>query len=121
MSTTAREVAQELRRLADALDKEPDAALPQPLVCFYCSQDKDAFLALARILPRPIFKNFGEKEIELTYGNKYSSKQAENGAIWLYARVDRASMCRIVVPAVPAVFECDPLLSVEEEESLVTL
>ena len=54
MSITAGQVAIELRKLADSLDREPEAAIEKPGVYLYHWGQKETFLALAKILPRPL-------------------------------------------------------------------
>ena len=51
----ARDVANELRKLADALDKEPKTEVAQPLFSFI-NNTKEKFMASARLLPRPLAK-----------------------------------------------------------------
>ena len=117
----AAEVATELRRVADALDKEPETVVARPMVVFYCNsylaadKGKSMFLALVKLLPRPLAKiasgivGFAEYELE----NK-------TPGIWLRCVIDRSSVCTLVEPAKPAVYECEPLLSADEEASLET-
>ena len=110
---TAGQVAIELRRLADALDKHPDTNIVKPWVQFYHGYyaTKDQFLAVAKILPRPLTKSDGynHDEFRLNY---------ESDALDFHASIDRAKMCRLIAPAQPAKYECEPLLSAEEEASL---
>ena len=55
MITTAGAVATELRRVADALDKEPEAEVVRPL-CFFYPEDKAGMENLVRLLPHPLDK-----------------------------------------------------------------
>ncbi len=110
----AKEVAQEFRKLADALDTIADATVTQPYVTFYhyAENEKDGFLALAKVFPRPFTKTYedGERgDIIL---------QHETPAVRIRALIKRSAVCRIVEPAKPAVYDCTPLLSAEEESSL---
>lgn len=114
---TASVVATELRRIADGLDKEPEVAIPQPLLSFYCrdfsgSAAKDAFLALARILPKPFVKETTDSEVEIGHG------KGNKAAVWFRAVVDRSLICTLIEPAKPAVYDCPALLSEEEEAGL---
>lgn len=108
---TTREVASELRRLADSFDKEPETRLDRPFFSFR-SEDKDRFFALARLFPRPLEKKFTEgtyPEVEIFY---------KNDAIWVYARIARDKVCKVVKAAQPAEFECEALLSEKEFEEV---
>lgn len=101
----ASEVAAELRKLADSLDTTPDAEIPAPGLYFPCCYlDKQHFLNVAAILPRPFAKTYpaGGKEIEIQY---------KTAAISIYTRALRENVCRIVKPAQEAVYACEPLLS----------
>ena len=54
MLKTAGAIATELRRIADALDKEPETKLMQPLLSFYNYENKGGrFSRRSRLLPRP--------------------------------------------------------------------
>lgn len=104
------EIANELRRIADALEREPEAQLIKPMLSFYNS-DKAQFMLSARLLPRPLAKEVTEHEYTLENGRK-------DGAVWLRTKCDRNKVCTLVTPAIPAVYECPPLLS-EAEEALL--
>lgn len=110
----ASEVASELRKLADSLDREPDAKIPLTGVYFSTRyEDKQAFLNVAAILPRPIKKTYpcNGAEIELEY---------RSDAIRVFATARRSVVCELVEPAKPAVYRCEPLLSEAEEAALET-
>jgi|GEM_PF-3526593 len=111
---TAGNVANELRKLADALDREPEQELPQARVEFYCKymgeKGKPMFLALARLLPRPLAKGpkkYDESAIDVSFSSE---------ALQVYACIERNKVCKLVEPSrtIPAVYECEPLLSEEE-------
>lgn len=104
----AREIATELRRIADAIEREPETQLVRPMLSFYCNE-KDEFLASARLLPRPMKKDMTE--------HRYGLENMDS-VVWLRSMVDRNKVCTLVKPAVPAVYDCAPLLSEEEENSL---
>ena len=110
----AHEVATELRRIADALDRDPEAGVQKPYVSFYC-YEKEMFLRTARILPRPLGKKYDN------YGNKSDRlRLVYNGpALDLDCNAPRSLISELVEPAKPAVYNCEPILSPEEEESLV--
>ena len=115
---TAGQVANELRKLADALDREPEQELPQARVEFYCKymgeKGKPIFLALARLLPRPLAKGpqkYDESAIEVSFRSE---------ALQASACIERNKVCKIIEPArtIPAVYECESLLSEAEEAEL---
>jgi hypothetical protein len=114
----AHEVATELRKLADALDKSPEAEIEAPSVSFYhfahTTGCKEKFLSVARLLPRPIVKGENYSKDGITVSHK-------NDAIDIYASVPKAVTCELVEPAKPAVYRCDPILSEAEESSLEVL
>jgi hypothetical protein len=112
----AHEVATELRKFADSLDKTPDAEIVRPRVFFahtYVSNPKDRFLALASLLPRPLKKGDGYTKdvLDLTH---------ETPNITIKAYIDKSETCELVEPAKPAVYRCVPILSLDEEDSLDT-
>jgi len=115
---TAHAIANELRRIADSLDKEPETELPQPLMSFPCddyySEDhgKYRFLAAVRLLPHPLVKTISETQYEVGHG------RATDAPVWFRAYIERKSICKLVEPAKPAVYDCSPLLSIEEETEL---
>lgn len=109
--TTAGQVAIELRKLADALDKEPAAAIVRPYILFN-TDDKEVFLALARMFPRPYDKSVDGEETQ--WPNRQIKYQNESIHAW--ATCPLAKTCVLVSPAIPAKYECEPLLSAEEEE-----
>ena len=111
--TTAGQVASELRKLADALDKEPDASIVSPSIyfcCSYCGEaSKPAFLAIAKLLPRPLNKKPRGDEYRLEYSTKNLSVQAY---------IERNQICTLIEPAKPAVYDCPSILSEAEEAAL---
>jgi hypothetical protein len=109
----AGEVAAELRRIADALDKEPEAEVKRPL-CFFYPDSKEEFLTLARILPHPLEKLYGAADDLYA---KYTL-DGKSPSVWLRAEIERSKICTLISPAIPAKYECEPLLSQEEEDAL---
>jgi hypothetical protein len=107
----ANEVATELRKLADALDKSPDVKLIRPFIFFthYGESEKESFLAVAKALPRPFTKEYKDNDVRLEY---------ESRGVNIFVKINQSAICRLVTPARPAEYECEPLLSLEEEESL---
>lgn len=110
----AKEVAAELRRIADALDKEPETPVQKAHLFFSCMGEKDQFVAMARLLPRPIIKKYDNPEKQ--YGEVKLT--IEGDALYVQASVYRSVVCKLIKPAIPAEYDCEPLLSAEEEESL---
>ena len=110
----ASEVAIELRKLADALDREPDSDIERPYILFshYTEEGKEKFKTLARLLPRPIEKNWEELP------NGYLNLIYDTPAAYIKAYIPRSVVCTLVEPAKPAVYNCEPLLSIEEEAAL---
>lgn len=109
----ASHVAQELRNLADALDQAPDADILKPYMYFshYGPGDKHAFLALAGVLPHPFKKIYRGIDLVLEYSSR---------SIHVESKINRDTVCRLVEPAKPAVYECEPLLSEDERAALET-
>jgi hypothetical protein len=119
----AHDVAEELRKLADGLDKEPEAKITGASVYFshWMSSDEEGdekgkmmFLTLARLLPRPLQKQYPKEDdqggdLELIY---------KSAAMHINANIPRSVVCHIVEPAKPAVYKCEPLLSEEDEKEL---
>jgi hypothetical protein len=110
---TAGQIAAELRRIADVLDKEPETELVQPRLGFYhgYGATKEPFRSLARIFPRPFKKGEGYDHDQITLTH-------ETPALEVYAAIDRSKVCVLESPAIPAKYRCEPLLSEAEEESV---
>src|ERR1035437_9597301 len=111
--TTAGAVASELRRVADALDRSPKTEVAQANIYFshnFMPNAKNKFLALAKMLPRPLTKNYtgedGKGDLELKY---------KSPAMTINCYIPRTAVCELVEPAKPAVYKCESLLSDEEE------
>jgi hypothetical protein len=111
---TAGQVAIELRKLADALDAQPDAKIIRPYV-FFMGDEKDSFLNTARLLPRPLKKKLDD------YGDKYRKIRImyDTPAISIEASVPQSLTCELVEPAKPAVYRCAPILSDAEEAGVI--
>jgi hypothetical protein len=110
----AHEVASELRRLADALDVQPEVEIRTLWATFYCDT-KEQFLNTAALLPKPLIKEYTD--------GKYGRLSLLNTKRWdvpmrLECSVERTLTCRIVKPAQEAVYECEPILSQIEEDSI---
>ena len=109
---TAHEVAIELRKLADALDVEPETDLSHPSIYFSCSYSatpKEHFLGIARLMPRPFKKNPSETEYRIEH---------MDAGLNVMAYVNCEQVCTLIEPAKPAVYDCPPLLSEAEEAGI---
>lgn len=114
----AHEVATELRRFADALDKQPDLIIPRPFLNM-ATHSKEEFLNVVSVFPRPFYKNFEPETLEILNVPILDERtQWDDRAIHAYACVPRKDMCRLVKEAQPAVYECDPLLDDAELEAI---
>ena len=107
------DVAAELRNLADHIEKGGYTFIETPLIYFsyrYGGDDaKDSFIAFSKLLPRPIRKEYDSRDLTLKY---------ETPAMRIYSTIERSKVCRVVEPAKDAVYECEPLLSADEESEL---
>lgn len=117
----AKEVAAELMSLASKLEAAGEMEVPYAFMVFhFYTENKDSFVAFAKdIMPRPYKKEYES----MTYSNdirlKYAAHNENNQeVISLWAKIDRKSICRLVKPAQPAVYDCDPIFSQEEEEEI---
>jgi hypothetical protein len=107
------EHARVLRGIADCLESKPEFALPDHwsahlISLFNCVSyyaQKDLFLAAARALGE-FEKKYTDSELEIAC--------PANGGGRLLLRVNRDVVCRLVKPAQPAEYECDPLLLDDE-------
>jgi len=107
----AKDVATELRKIADGFDREPDAEMPYAFVSF-THHTKESFLAMARVMPRPIEKQVTDSNLRLKYKNE---------AITLWVDVPQSLTCVLITPAHDAVYRCEPILSlIDIEESALT-
>jgi hypothetical protein len=113
---TSHEYAKQLRQLAELLESRPEFKLPNyqhnyilenGLEYFAYHGDKSGFLEAVKAV------GSGTKQA----GDKWDfSFLALNGLLRL--TVAREAVCRLVKPAQEAVYDCEPLLSQEEESSL---
>lgn len=113
----ASDAAAALQMLADCLLTSPDLLVDQPSVYFNFKYGGDAeresFLEFAHhVMPRPFKKTdgaWGQQTLAIEY-----SIDAMKVAAW----IERSKICRLVKPAQEAEYECEPLLSAEEEAAL---
>jgi hypothetical protein len=111
----ASEVAQELRKVADALDLHPDVETVRPdLSFFYSFEDKQKFLDTARLFPHPVTKHYP------TDTGQYSRVRVkhETNALSVETSIYRESVCIIVKPAQAAEYDCELTLSEAEDAAL---
>lgn len=112
---TCKQVAQELRNLADHLEQGGETEIQQAWITFYHSaatEDKEKFKQIAKFLPRPL-----KKVISDPNDDKWARLKLEHDtcAVQINATIPRSATCRIIQLAQPAKYECDPVLSEEEE------
>lgn len=110
---TAGQVAAELRILADSLDTNPNAIVQKAWLSFHCDT-KEEYVNIVRLLPRPL------KKSEDSTDDKWRRIKVEHDgtAVDIWASVLKNLTCTLVKPAQPAVYECDPILSIEEDEAI---
>ena len=112
---TANAVAVQLRKLADSLDKNPEAEIVKPTIFFSHAYRgvgaKGWFIALVKSLPRPIKKSDGyyHDEVIVEYNDP---------ALCINSSIPKSLTCTLVHAAIPAEYSCDPILSLEEESNL---
>ena len=98
------ELAQELHKQADYLLGRPEFPIAGSATKFLCYWDKVSFLAAVRAL-EPCTKEYKGDDLDITITNCPSIKLS----------IPRNNVCKLVTPAV---YDCEPLLSPEEEQSL---
>lgn len=113
-TTTAGQVAAELRCIADVLDKQPDTVIAKPDLNFWCDE-KDVFLTTAKMFPHPLKKRMSGSD-----GDSYRRLYIEHDrdAVKMTTSIYQSQICELVEPAKPAVYHCPSILSAEEEEAL---
>lgn len=105
----ASEVAKELKKLAEAIEQGGELDIPYAFIHFNF-YNKDSFLEFAKaIMLRPFEKKYTDYDLRLQY---------HTDAIQVWAQIARKTVCTLVEPAKPAVYDCDPILSPTEELSL---
>jgi hypothetical protein len=111
----AKDISIELRKVADALDLNPDVEVTRPNLSFpYFGGQKEKFMENARILPRPVSKEIpktldGYDRVRVIY---------TSDALTVDTSIYRKDICVLIEPAKPAVFECALTLLDHEEEAL---
>ena len=109
------EVAAELRRIADSFDLNPDVEVKKPRLSFYYSfgETKESFLAAARLIPHPVEKVY---DTNVAYPRVYVRHDTD--ALLTEVSIYKETICTIVEPARPAVYDCNLTLSEAEDASL---
>lgn len=103
-------IATKLRTLADGLDKAPDAEIDPYISISSSGNDKETFIEMAKVLPRPLTKKIRHE------GTTYEEFTLE-GDGFIFS-IPRSKMCILVEPARPARYECPSILSDEDESAL---
>ena len=107
----ASEVATELRRIANALDNAPDLEI-EPYFSIDTDINKEKFIALAKIMPRPM-----EKGADFP-GMSYEDFKLSH-SFWKI-KIARSAFCILKEPArtIPPVYECSSIFAEGEEDAL---
>lgn len=112
----AKEIAAELRKVADALDLNPEVNTITPDLTFWygSGSSKEQFIATARIIPRPVKKNYPKDN------QSYSRVSVDyiTPALKVSTSIYRETICRIVKPAQPAEYDCELTLLDHEDAEL---
>lgn len=111
---TAGEVAAKFRQIADLLDKTPETIVPRPYIGFSCDS-KEMFVRTSRLMPRPLTKKIDFPDT--SYADFCITNETD--AVHLYCKVPQSMTCTLITPARPAVYDCEPILSLEEEEEVI--
>jgi hypothetical protein len=112
----AKEIAAELRKIADALDLNPEVETIKPTLSFFFfyAEEKEKFMATARLLPRPVQKQYPEDDDHFSRVRVVHSADAVDVETSIY----RTAICTIVKPAQPAEYDCSLTLLDHEDASL---
>ncbi|MDE2099414.1 MAG: hypothetical protein KGL39_19335 [Patescibacteria group bacterium] len=105
----AKDVAAGLRKLAERLDEFPNLDIDKPYISLREFSDKQRFLNMARLLPRPIIKGS-------EYGDYYACYDSD--VLRVKVSAPQQLTCTLVQPALEAVYECTSLLSPEDEDTI---
>jgi hypothetical protein len=111
---TAKEIAVELRKFADRLEKTPEAEMDKPYISFYYyrPEHKQRFINTARTLLHPLTKTVSSTDnpiLKLEYSSKFMD---------VYTSIPQSFTCTLIEPAKKAVYRCDPILSESEDAEL---
>ena len=98
------ELAQELHKQADYLLSHPEFPIPGGANKYICFWSKESFLLAVRAL-EPCTKEYKGDDLDITITNCPSIKLS----------IPRNKVCKLVSPAI---YDCEPLLSPQEDESI---
>lgn len=110
------ELALKLQALSVHLQEQPEVEIGPVVLSCESVISKENFLALVKTMPRPISKRY--TDYFLWVETKDAERNERSDVMPLSFAINRETVCRLVQPAVKAVYECDPLLSPEEEAAL---
>ncbi len=108
---TAHETAIELRALADSLDSQPEMEIPTLWITIDCDT-KEEFVRTAKLLPKPLHKEYDEDGNFPTIAKLHLRKRTPG--VWMNLQIYRSLICRMIEPAKAPVYECEPILADEE-------
>lgn len=117
----AREIAAELRRIADAIECEPEKELQQPTLSF-SFYEKEPFLAIVKALPKPVYKHYTQYSLTISTAPMKDNKEYrvyDYLPVYLVVDVPRDKVCKLIQEAQDAVYECESLLSDAEAAEIV--
>ena len=110
---TNAQFAQQLRELADRWELLPEETRRPVGLTLYCWHDK----TLAALVVKTIGGHW-DKTVKDT-NTSFSAMVYTSRETGLEVQLYRDGICKIVRPAQPAEYECEPLLSPEEEDELM--
>ena len=109
-------VAAELRNLADRLDASPDTVIEKLFITrSHYSSTKNEFLDFVKLMPRPLKK--GTADYGLSSGPELTVAYEGTG-INIHVTIPQSATCTLITPARPAVYDCNPILSAEDEAEI---
>ena len=112
----AKQIAEALRTIAENLERDPEAECGYIFVSSR-ADNKETFLNLARMMTRPIRKEYGDDYLEV--GHDFMASDGKfDYAVRNYVKTNRTNVCELIEPAKPAVYRCEPILSEAEEATL---
>lgn len=97
------DLANEMRKMADYLSSKPNFNAPSTATKYLCFYDKQQFIEAVRAL-EPGKKEYRDSDLEFNVS-----------AVPIVMSIPRNRVCVLVSPAV---YDCEPLLTTEEESSL---
>lgn len=100
-------------QMRSILTPNRESPLPRFQFWHHSGSDKPAFLALAQMMPRP----FAKKVREYSSGNDIELNHTTEN-IRICVVIPQSLTCTLIEPARPAVYECDPILSMAEESMI---